>query len=144
MIVVSACLAGIPCRYDGKDSTDPEIAELAARGMAFCVCPECLGGLGFRRLPSEIQGGDGEKVLAGHARVISVTGEDVTASFVSGAHKAWELAKAQGATKAILKAGSPSCGYGTIYDGTFCGVKTAGNGVFAALLKKNGFSVEIR
>ena len=145
-ILVSACLAGYPCRYDGKAQTDSSIVELLRSGIAVPVCPECMGGLPTPRLPAEIVGGSGEDVLFGTAKVVAsdkcdhVT--DVTASFIKGAEAALAAAKENLASKAILKANSPSCGCGTIYDGTFSGTRKHGNGVTAAMLLANGISVE--
>lgn len=142
--IVSACLAGFPCRYDGKAQTDPAVQELVRSGKARPVCPECLGGLPTPRMSAEIADGSGEDVLAGNARVIARSGndeKDVTEAFVNGAEKALSIAKRCGASKAILKANSPSCGCGMIYDGTFSGRKKKGNGVAAALLLSNGIDV---
>ena len=144
VIGVSACLAGIPCRYDGNSQGVSEIIESIARGRAFVICPECLGGLPIPRIPAEIVGGAGTDVLDGKARVIAYTGEtrlDVTDAFVKGAYKALDILRKHGCSEVILKANSPSCGCGTIYDGTFSGVKKAGSGVTAALFKRFGITV---
>lgn len=143
MIIVSKCLTGCPCRYDGKSKPDPEIIALVERGEAFAVCPEQLGGLPIPRVPSELTG-TGEDVLDGRARAVSKEGRDVTGEFVSGARKALEAALSLGARKAILKARSPSCGKGQIYDGSFTGKLTEGSGVTAALFIRNGIEVEVR
>lgn len=143
-IIVSACLAGCPCRYDGKAQTNKDAAMLVAEGKAVPVCPECMGGLPTPRVPAEIAGGSGEDVLSGKARVIASDGKvrlDVTDAFVKGAEKALQAALEAGADEAILKANSPSCGFGTIYDGTFSGARKDGNGVAAALLSANGIKV---
>ena len=144
-LIVSACLAGIPCRYDGKAQRNEAVAALVEAGLAVPVCPECLGGLPTPRIPAEIVGGSGEDVLDGKARVIASDGEarlDVTDAFIKGANAALEAAREAGADEAILKANSPSCGFGTIYDGSFSGAKTAGSGVAAALLAANGLKVK--
>lgn len=144
MIIVSSCLAGMPCRYDAACCENAEVAALVKTGKAIPVCPECLAGLPIPRPCSEIVGGSGEDVLLGKAKVIAKTDAgllDVTEAFVSGAEAALEIALRVGAKRAILKQNSPSCGAGSIYDGTFCGKRRAGNGVAAALLIKNGVEV---
>lgn len=144
MLIVSACLAGKSCRYDGKAKPNDEIVALYEKGGAVLVCPEELGGLKTPRLPSEIQGGTGEDVLLGKARVAAKDGGDVTAAFILGAERTLEAARLHGAKRAILKAKSPSCGCGLVYDGTFSGKLREGNGVTAALLLQNGVEVETR
>ncbi len=141
MLLVSACLLGSKVRYDGSDKACDALTELIARGQAIAVCPEVAGGLGVPRLPAEIQHGDGAAVLAGQAQVLNSAGADVTAEFVSGAQQALELAQAHGIRAAILKARSPSCGSGVIYDGTFSKSLRDGNGVTAALLEQHGIRV---
>ena len=132
MLIVSKCLAGVPCRYDGKDNLVPEIKALVERGEAVAVCPEVLGGLPTPRTPSELQP-DG--------RVLNKQGEDVTAQFVSGAERALEICREHGCAGAILKARSPSCGKSVVYDGSFTGTRVAGNGVFAQMLLDAGIPV---
>lgn len=105
------------------------------------VCPEEDGGLGTPRPAAEIQGGDGSDVLDGRARVVTKAGVDVTQEYVAGARFALERALAVGAETAILKARSPSCGSGCIYDGTFTRTTTTGDGVTVALLQREGFTV---
>lgn len=141
MKLISACLAGCECRYDGKSSTVKSFVEMVEQGKAIFVCPEQLGGLSTPRPPAEILGGDGEDVLDGNAKVITNTGEDVTSEFIKGAREALQAAKLAGVKEAILKESSPSCGAAKIYDGTFSACKVAGNGVTAALLKRNGIRV---
>lgn len=144
MILVSSCLAGIPCRYDGKSQPNKEVVELVSRGLAFPVCPECLGGLPIPRYSAEIVGGSGEDVLAGRAKVMARTPDgdiDVTAAFIKGAYCALQAARTIDAKSVILKSNSPSCGCGTIYDGSFSGGRREGNGVTAALLAANGLDV---
>ena len=140
-ILVSACLAGRRCRFDGSANPDDEVASLVAQGRAVLVCPEVDGGLGTPRPAAEIQGGDGHDVLAGRARVVTKEGKDVTAQYLMGAERALEAAREAGATRAILKSRSPSCGCGAIYDGTFSRNKRDGDGVTAALLKEHGIDV---
>ena len=144
MILVSACLAGIPCRYDGGSSPVPEIQRLVAEGHAVAICPEVAGGLPIPRLPAEIQGGDGQDVLEGRAKVVRQDGVDITEAFIKGAHQALSLARKIGAKRAILKARSPSCGVTFIHDGSFTGALREGMGVTAALLKREGIELEER
>lgn len=139
-VLVSACLAGLPCRYDGRSKPDPGIVALVEEGGAIPVCAEQLGGLGTPRAPAEIVGGDGHDVLRGHARVLTDTGEDVTAQFLEGAGRTAALAREHGVQEAVLQARSPSCGCGRIYDGTHSGSLGDGDGVLAALLQENGIS----
>jgi uncharacterized protein YbbK (DUF523 family) len=141
LVLVSACLAGCECRFDGSSNQTSEVARLVAEGRAVQVCPEEDGGLPTPRAPAEIVGGDGHDVLAGRATVITSDGRDVTAAYVAGAERALESARAAGATKAILKARSPSCGKGAIYDGSFTRTPIVGDGVTAALLSANGIEV---
>ena len=140
-VLVSACLAGRACRFDGTASHDDVVARLVAEGRAILVCPEADGGLGTPRPPAEIVGGTGRDVLEGRARVLTEAGEDVTAAYLKGAQIALAAARRGGASGAILKARSPSCGKGRIYDGTFSRSLTAGEGVTAALLEENGIEV---
>lgn len=140
-VLVSACLAGCRCRYDGGANPAAAVGRLVAGGRAVLVCPEEDGGLGTPRPAAEIVGGDGHDVLAGRARVMTITGEDVTDAYLVGAEKALAAARASGATTAILKARSPSCGKKEIYDGSFSGTLTSGDGVTTALLEQNGIEV---
>lgn len=132
-ILVSACLLGVSCRYDGGSKCDPAVSALAAdtRFKLIPVCPERMGGLSAPREPSELRGG----------QVYSRTGEDVTAEFNRGAAGVLELARRHGCKYALLKERSPSCGRGKIYDGSFSGKLTDGSGVCAALLEQNGITV---
>lgn len=140
MVAVSWCLCGRKCRYDGTAKPDAKAIEFAENG-AVCICPEVMGGLSIPREPAEIVGGDGYDVLNGIAKVISVSGKDVTAEYISGAQEALKLCMENGVTHAMLKANSPSCGCGCIYDGSFTGGKRNGDGVTAALFKRNGIAV---
>lgn len=130
--VVSACLAGEPCRYDGGSSPCEAVMELVREGRAVPVCPETLGGLPTPRTPAEIRDG----------RVIMRDGRDVTEAFARGAGEALRRALAEGCDAAILKARSPSCGAGTVYDGTFTGRRVPGEGVFARMAREAGLAVE--
>lgn len=143
MIAVSACLAGERCRYDGGANLNAEIAELVRTGEAVCICPELLGGMSVPRSPSEIVGSAAD-VLDGKARVLTRDGADVTSQFVDGAKKALTKCVALGVSEAILKARSPSCGCGEVYDGSFSSRLTRGNGVAAELLMRNGINVTCR
>jgi uncharacterized protein YbbK (DUF523 family) len=141
LFLVSACLLGLPCRYDGGNCPVPALQRLAAHGRAIPICPEVAGGLPVPRPPAEIRGGDGSDVLDGQARVVREDGTDVSGEFVAGARAALHLAHRCGITRAVLKANSPSCGVGLIYDGTFSGQLTGGDGVTAALFKREGIAV---
>lgn len=135
MYLVSACLAGVNCKYSGGNNIDEDIVKLVEEGRAVLVCPEQLGGLSTPRLPSEIVEEDDER------KVISKDGEDVTEAFVKGAEETLKIAKMMNIKKAILKSRSPSCGYGKIYDGTFSSTLRDGNGFTADLLEKNGIKI---
>jgi uncharacterized protein YbbK (DUF523 family) len=139
--LVSACLLGIRTRYDGGCCPDPRLIQLAALGLAVPVCPEVAGGLPVPRPPVEIVGGDGQAVLDGQARVLTIESEDVTEAFLAGARQSLEAAQRLGIRQAVLKDDSPSCGCGRIYDGTFSGRMVPGQGVTAALLQRNGITV---
>ncbi|MHB1418678.1 MAG: 2-thiouracil desulfurase family protein [Bacillota bacterium] len=141
MLLVSACLAGINCKYSGGNNLRTELQKLVAQGKAIPVCPEQMGGLATPRLPSEIQGGDGVDVLAGKTAVVDNEGKDVTENFQRGAREVLKLARLVGVSQAILKEGSPSCGSNRIYDGSFTGKSCPGQGVTAALLSENGIEL---
>jgi len=138
MIVVSACLVGINCRYDSSSKTRPELLDLLEKKMAVPICPEQLGGLPTPRTPAKIQSGDGFDVLRSGARVIDIKGRDVTPQFIKGAIEAFNIAMLVGADKAILKDKSPSCGVNYIWNDD--GLKE-GKGVLTALLIDNGIKV---
>lgn len=141
MFIVSACLAGVKCKYNANDNLHPAVRELLKEEKVQLVCPEQLGGLTTPRSPAEIVGGSGEDVLTGRAKVLTCEGSDVTGCFIRGAEETLRIARLLEAEGAILKEGSPSCGSSLIYDGTFQGVKKAGQGVTAALLRKEGITV---
>ena len=128
-IIVSACLLGEPCRYDGKDVPCPEVVACLEGRMTIPVCPETFGGLPIPRTPSERQP-DG--------RVLDASGADVTKAFELGAGLVVELARELGCEQAILKDKSPSCGVHRIYDGTFTGKLVEGKGIAAAALEASG------
>jgi uncharacterized protein YbbK (DUF523 family) len=141
-ILVSRCLLGHRVRYDGGASGpfDP-FQHWLDEGRVVPLCPEVAGGLPTPRPAAEIPGGQGARVLDGDAAVITTEGEDVSAQFLSGAYQALALVREHGIRIAVLKANSPSCGNLLTYDGTFSGVKVSGEGVTAALLKRNGVRV---
>lgn len=140
-ILVSACLAGLACAYDGNHRARERVLEWVREGRAVLVCPEDEGGLGTPRPAAEIVGGTGEDVLDGRARVVTVDGADVTAEYLEGARIAVARAKEHGCRTAVLKTRSPSCGRGGIYDGTFSGKLREADGVTAAALRREGVQV---
>lgn len=129
-LLVSACLLGCPCRYDGASKPCPAVLALAERHELVPVCPEQLGGLPTPRPPAERRGD----------RVVTRSG-DVTEQYRRGAEAALALARLYGCQAAVLKERSPSCGRGTIHDGGFSGGLTAGDGVTAELLESAGIPV---
>ena len=141
MILVSACLLGINCKYNGKNNRNTFVLELGKKVPLIPVCPEQLGGLPTPRIGSEITGGGGKEVLEKKAWVVNQEGEDVTSYFLKGAAETLRLAEIMGSNMAILKSNSPSCGSGAIYSGEFDGKLKKGEGVTAALLKEKGLLV---
>jgi uncharacterized protein YbbK (DUF523 family) len=131
MKIVSACLAGIKCRWDGETRPCQKVIELVKQGKAIPVCPEQLGGLTTPRAPAEQKG----------EKVFTKDGEDVTIQFEIGAKEALKIAKLVNCDEAIIKAKSPSCGSNKVYDGTFSGKLIDGDGVFAKILKENNIKV---
>ena len=132
-LLISACLTGVNCKYDGgSNALPPEaLAALQKRFALVPVCPEQLGGLPTPRVPRERVG----------ERVVSRVGADVTDAFRRGAEAALRIAKENGCRKALLKTNSPSCGSGTIYDGSFTGRLVSGDGVAAEALKHEKIEV---
>ena len=130
-ILVSACLLGTNCKYSGGNNLCPSVVHLAEQHSLIPVCPEQLGGLPTPRPPAERQS----------AAVVTCEGNDVTLQYQRGAEEALKLAQLFGCGTAILKARSPSCGHGVIYDGTFTGTKIPGSGVTAALLEEAGLRI---
>ena len=130
-LLISACLLGAACRYDGGRQPMTGLERLMERYHLIPVCPEQLGGLPTPRDPAERRG----------ERVMTRGGNDVTAQFESGASEALRLARQFGCAKALLKERSPSCGHGQIYDGSFTGRKIPGSGVTAGLLALHGIAV---
>ncbi len=139
--LVSACLLGVNCRYDGGNCRNEDVLKHSKTDEIIPVCPEEAGGLPTPRPPVEIVGGDGNDVLDGKAKVLTADGEDKTDEYLKGAQHALKLAISQSATCAILKSNSPSCGCTKIYDGSFSGKLAAGDGVTTALLKRHGIKV---
>ena len=128
MIIVSACLAGVECRYNGQAFPIPAVIEMVKRGLALPICPEVLGGMPTKRPPAEQRKG----------RVFSADGQEFTTEFVTGAQISLQIALLIGCKEAILKSRSPSCGCGMIYDGSFSGQLVSGDGIFCKLLKESG------
>lgn len=137
-MLISACLLGLPTRYDGSARPTIELIEYALSHPVIPICPEQLGGLPTPRPVNFLVGGTGKDVLRGRAQVLNKEGKDVTSQFLKGAELTAQIARLSGAKKAILKARSPSCGVRT----TSCQHgKTNGPGVTAALLKKLGLQL---
>ena len=130
-IVVSACLLGCNCRYDGKNCYIREIEELKGKHTIIPVCPEQMGGLSTPRDPSEISGD----------KVFSNKGKDVTENYLRGAEMALQIAKMNGVEYALFKQKSPSCGKGKIYDGTFSSTVIDGLGMTSRMFIQNGIHV---
>ncbi|MBE6566794.1 MAG: DUF523 domain-containing protein [Ruminococcaceae bacterium] len=130
-ILVSACLLGEPCRYDGKSKPCERVIALKNTYNLIPICPEVMGGLPTPRTPSEICG----------ERVLMKDGRDVTENYNRGAQKALEIARENACTVAILKEKSPSCGSGLIHNGSFDGGLVKGDGITTQLLKQNGIRV---
>ena len=132
-LLISACLVGENCKYNGGNNALPaeSLAALRARFVLVPVCPEVLGGLPTPRVPSERRGD----------RVVNRAGEDVTEAFRRGAEAALAIARREGCRRALLKSNSPSCGSGQFYDGSFSGTLTAGDGVTAECIKQQEIEV---
>ena len=135
MILISACLAGINCKYNGGNNLNEKALELVKSGKAIPICPEQLGGLSTPRDPSEI------KIIDNKRYVINNKGIDVTNEFVKGANEVLRLAKELNIEKVILQSRSPSCGVGKIYSGNFDGKLIDGNGILAQMLIDNNIEV---
>lgn len=135
MYIVSACLAGVNCKYSGSNNENEKIVELVKQGKAIPICPEQLGGLPTPRPSCEIVIQDGTR------KVLTKEGQDCTKEFMEGAEKTLAIARIIEADTAILQPRSPSCGQGQIYDGTFSGRLIEGSGLTAELLRKNGIIV---
>jgi len=131
VIIVSACLAGVECRYNGQAFPIPMVMDMVKKGQAIPLCPEILGKLPIPRPSAEQCDG----------KIFASDGHDVTDQYVAGAKIALEIAKLVGCKTAILKSKSPTCGCGTIYDGTFSGKLIEGDGVFSGMLKQEEIEV---
>ncbi|WP_437130990.1 DUF523 domain-containing protein [Peptostreptococcus russellii] len=154
-ILVSACLLGTNCKYNGKNNRNEKLIEYLKDKEYISICPETFGGMSTPRLPSEIEcGKSGEDVIKkveksinnelernDYAKVYSEEGGDVTGEFLIGAQKALDIALENGVSKAILKESSPSCGVNCIYAGKFDGNKKKGQGVTTALFRK--YKIEV-
>lgn len=138
MIIMSACLLGIKCRYDGKSCAVEGLAESIAPQGIVPVCPEQLGGLPTPRRPATLEGGDGDAVLEGKARVKDTSGADVTENFLKGVEAVLEIVSIVGADQAILKEKSPSCGANSTY---IDGELAQGKGMLAAALARANIPV---
>lgn len=130
-VLISACLLGVRCRYDGAEKGNPAALAMAGRYELVPVCPEQLGGLPTPRPPAERR----------ENRVVAADGADVTAAYRRGAEETLRLCRLLGCEAAVLKERSPSCGCGRIHDGTFAGGLIDGDGMTAALLKAHGITV---
>ena len=130
-VLVSACLLGINCKYNGSNNLSEKVQAFLKDKVVIAVCPEVLGGLPTPRIPSEIRDG----------QVINREGESVDAAFRAGADQIMQVVQGLQIDLAILKSRSPSCGVGRIYDGTFTGTLTDGDGVFARRLMEAGVRV---
>jgi len=140
MKIVSACLVGINCRFDGKNKLDRHLLEVFENGELLPVCPEQLGGLPTPRVAAKIVDGDGYDVVDGKTKVINEKNEDVTENFVRGATEVLRIVKLLNIEEAILESKSPSCGSGKAYDkASRSSIKC--DGVLTALLKRNGIRV---
>lgn len=127
-VLVSACLLGVYCRYDGRCESDARVVALAERHIVVPVCPEQLGGLPTPRAPVELCQG----------RALTDHGVDLTEAFRRGAAQVETIARLTGARVAVLQPRSPSCGIGIVYDGSFSGTQIAGHGILAEALEKMG------
>lgn len=130
-VMVSACLLGVNCKYNGGNNNNEELLKLLKNKNVIPICPEIYGGLPTPRIPAEIKNG----------KVINKSNIDVTMQFEKGALETLKLAQKLNVKIAYLKQNSPSCGFGSIYDGTFSGNKIPGDGVTAKLLKENGIKI---
>ena len=131
MKLVSACLAGLNVRHDGKSKANEKVIRLVKEGKAIPVCPEQLAGFSTPRETMEIREG----------RVFTKSGKDMTDKMQKGAEETLKIARLVNATEVIFKAKSPSCGKGQVYDGSFSGKLVEGNGIVTDFLEKNGLKV---
>ncbi len=136
-VLVSACLLGKNCRYDGGHSYINEFEN--ADVEFYPVCPEEAGGLGTPRPKAEMQDG-AEEIISGHGKIVTINGKNVTKEFIRGAQLCLNTGLEADAEFAILKSKSPSCGLGEVYDGSFKGKLHQGDGIFAHLCRKSGMT----
>lgn len=146
-MIVSACLAGVNCRWDGGSRPCEEIINLVRMGKALPICPEQLGGLPVPRSPAGVLNGTGEDVLSGETIVTDKKGQNITKQFLKGSREVLKIAKKLGIKEAVLKRTSPCCGVGKVWRMSRKGNKLSnklvdGDGVLTALLKKNGITVK--
>ena len=135
MYIISACLVGINCRYNGTSTLNSALKKMIDDGIAIAVCPEVMAGLPTPRESCEIQ------FILGEQRVISKSGKDYTKAFNFGAEETLKICLSKHILKAILQSRSPSCGFGKIYNGCFDGKLIPGNGITPELLHKNGIAI---
>ena len=133
MYLISACLCGVNCKYDGANNYNEKCNELFISGKAILICPEQLGGLTTPRVPSELQA-KAKDILEGNGKIVTKEGMDVTKQFIKGAKEVVEIAKKLSISTAILKERSPSCGVNFVYDGN----KVKGKGITAEMLNEIG------
>ena len=141
MKLISACLLGIKCQWNGEAKKNKKAMELLKKEILLPVCPEQLGGLSTPRACQEIQGGSGKEVLEKKAKVINEEGEDVTEKFIKGAEETLKIAHLFQVNEFIGKSFSPSCSCSKIYDGSFSEKSVKGFGVAAELLMRNGIKI---
>ena len=130
-VLVSACLIGLNTKYNGGNNYNKKVDELLSVYNVIPICPEILGGLSTPRKPSEIK----------NDRVVTIDGKDVTENFIRGANEVLYLVKKYNIKKAVLKSKSPSCGYNSVYDGTFTNTLVNKNGILTELLIENGVEI---
>lgn len=133
MYLISACLCGVNCKYNGLNNINKTCEELFISGQGILICPEQLGGLPTPRVPAELNN-SAREIIIGNGEIITRDGSDVTKEFLKGANEVLEIAKKLNVKKAILKDGSPSCGVNYIYDGSFSGKKISGVGITTQML----------
>ena len=140
MVLISSCITGVKCRYNASASYNKNLLKKIGDKYIH-ICPEILAGFKIPRKPCEIFGGTGEDVLTENAKIIDKDGLDITEQMLIGSNKALQICFENNVTKAYLQTRSPTCGYNKIYDGTFSSTLKNRNGIFSALLIKNGINV---
>ena len=134
-ILVSACLCGEKCRYNGSSVSNNVVDTLEQKNI-IKICPELLGGLLIPREPCEIVGGTASDVIRGNAKILGLSGKNYTKQYMRGVKEVIHITKKNNAKMAVLKQKSPSCGYGKVYNGEFSGKIIEGNGILAEELLK--------